>query len=300
MNKSHSKGRLTSLAKWLGVAALVVVSAQATAQIRNTRHNLGSDPSAGIADRNRTAGTEEICVFCHTPHGASTATDAPPLWNKRLTTAAGTAGYNYYNTTWSSTIDGKVLTAGSASIACLSCHDGSQAMDNIINAPGSGGFDSTGGGDNGQTGAAWNWTSKSGGTFVNTEGVLSTTNVANLGGDLRNDHPIGIQYCGGGPSVAAAGAACADVDFRAPASAVVGSTTVFWVNTNATGWDSVTPGTREKTDMILYNRDFTSAGAAGVFPSVECASCHDPHVSTQTFLRRQNTGSAVCLACHNK
>ena len=42
--------------------------------------------------------------------------------------------------------------------------------------------------------------------------------------------------------------------------------------------------------------------------SVECGSCHDPHVesgtgtpaSGQTFLRIANSGSAVCLACHNK
>ena len=38
------------------------------------------------------------------------------------------------------------LSVGSVSLACLSCHDGAQAMDNLINAPGSGGYDVTGGG----------------------------------------------------------------------------------------------------------------------------------------------------------
>ena len=52
--------------------------------------------------------------------------------------------------------------------------------------------------------------------------------------------------------------------------------------------------------MVLYRRTFT----AGVGPSVECASCHDPHVeetaTRKTFLRIANTGSALCLTCHNK
>ena len=48
--------------------------------------------------------------------------------------------------------------------------------------------------------------------------------------------------------------------------------------------------------MILYTRNF----AAGSGPSVECASCHDPHTETTTFLRTSNDDSAVCLACHIK
>jgi hypothetical protein len=71
---------------------------------------------------------------------------------------------------------------------------------------------------------------------------------------------------------------------------------VWWVDTGATGI-----GARSKSDMILYTRTF--AGVNG--PSVECASCHDPHVEAggvagATFLRVSNAGSAVCLACHNK
>lgn len=34
---------------------------------------------------------------------------------------------------------------------------------------------------------------------------------------------------------------------------------------------------------------------------VECSSCHDPHTSTNgLFLRKANTGSALCLGCHGK
>jgi len=34
---------------------------------------------------------------------------------------------------------------------------------------------------------------------------------------------------------------------------------------------------------------------------VQCASCHDPHESVNpAFLRVDNSGSALCLRCHNK
>jgi predicted CXXCH cytochrome family protein len=272
-----------ALVKVTGLVALLAVSSQTLAQgIKNSRHNLSSTNVFG-ADGNKVSNTDEVCVFCHTPHGASNVTGAPPLWNKFL--PATPTGYTTYSTANSSTIDGNVLGIGSVSIACLSCHDGTQAMDNIINAPGSGNYDATGGGTNG---LAWSWT---GSPRATAEGLL--TGIANLTKDLRDDHPIGIQYCGGGPTAAAPGTACRDGDFFAPANGTINAQTVFWVNT--------TGGTagREKTDMILYNRDFVGAG--GVGPSVECASCHDPHNNTNaTFLRISNTGSAVCLACHNK
>jgi hypothetical protein len=269
--------------------------AQATG-IAATKHNLSSGAPAG---QNRvTVGTDEICVFCHTPHGADTAA-AAPLWNKSL----GSLGTPAYTTYSSTTMDGAFATdgpgsgsVGSVSLACLSCHDGTQAMDNIINAPGSGGYDATGGGANGR---AYTWDTSTG--RVNADGKLLNGGgyIANLSSDLSNDHPIGIQYCGGGQSTTATGGACVDKDFKAPNTRLIGTQQVWWVDTSITG--STT--NREKSDMILYTRNFgTTTG-----PSVECASCHDPHVDSAstpgagaTFLRVSNTGSAVCLSCHVK
>lgn len=282
---------------WLaGIAtflfAAVTVSQHAYAGIADTRHNLGS--SNTVAGSNQVTDTAEICVFCHTPHQASDQAGAPPLWNKRLGAGgvpAGGGSYTTYNTATSSTIDGEVLAVGSVSVACLSCHDGTQAMDNIINAPGSGGYDSTGGGTNG-LGYTWNV----GGT-VDANGIL-TSGVALIGTDLSNDHPIGIAYCGGGITGTAT-SGCTDADFKGGgtntglATQSINGTQVWWVDTGASG-----TGTRQKTDMILYTRTFTAGGAG---PSVECASCHDPHTSVNpTFLRTSNAGSAVCLACHVK
>ena len=254
------------------------------AGIADTKHNLGTGNTRPGENR-VTAGTEEICVFCHTPHGADTSAPAP-LWNKRLPVGAS---YTTYATLNSSTIDGTILAVGSVSLACLSCHDGAQAMDNIINAPGSGGYDVTGGG---ALGLGYTWA----GPRVDADGRLTgATNAALLGTDLSNDHPIGIQYCGGGPNATTPSGACRDADFVAPQNATINSNLVWWVDT-AVG----TPGTRQRTDMMLYTRSF--GGTNG--PSVECGSCHDPHtpaVGTQVaFLRISNASSGLCLACHVK
>ena len=56
-------------------------------------------------------------------------------------------------------------------------------MDNVINAPGSDGYVATG-------------------NPIGTLGKMTGTPVPMLGTDLRDDHPISIQYGGGGPTAA--------------------------------------------------------------------------------------------------
>jgi len=294
-------GRVRSRMGWgAALAALLFalcgsVQAQTPVGIATTKHNLGS--GTGPAGRNQTGETAEICVFCHTPHGADTAAPVP-LWNKRLGadgTPAGGGTYTSYATLQTPSLDGTIAPVGSISMACLSCHDGTQAMDNVINAPGSGGVVADGGGNDGRT---WAWT----GATVNATTGRLTSGPALLGTDLSNDHPIGIQYCGGG--LAGAGGTvsgtCRDGDFRAPETQLINGNQIFWVDTGGTG--------KQRTDLPLYQR-----ATGGLGPLVECASCHDPHVSSgqagpagtgqsggETFLRISNANSAVCTACHVK
>jgi hypothetical protein len=294
MAKLSNRRRWGAASAGLLAAWLLTFGGTASAGIADTKHNLGS--GAGLANRNQTSNTAEICVFCHTPHGGST--DAPvPLWNKRLGAAGAPAGggtYTTYDTLQTPSLDGQVAAVGSISMACLSCHDGTQAMDNVINAPGSGGLTTDGGGNDG---LAYTWT----GSTVNAAGRLSS-GVALIGTDLSNDHPIGIQYCGGGltGSGTSVTGTCLDGDFNQPETKTINGNQIFWVDTG--GAD------KQRTDLPLYQR---SAGGLG--PMVECASCHDPHVSTgqagpattnqtsgETFLRISNASSAVCTACHVK
>ncbi|MCP5236109.1 MAG: hypothetical protein H6945_10280 [Zoogloeaceae bacterium] len=272
--------------KALVLTALALASGVAMAGISNTKHNLTfSGPGPNRLD-NTPTNTQEICVFCHTPHGSNTDASAP-LWNKNI---PDPSGYSVYSTANSSTIDGSTLTVGSVSAACLSCHDGTQAMDNMINQPGSGATN---------TNLTFNWDTSLGGT---PNGIMGTTTIAMLGQDLTNDHPIGIEYCGGGltGSGSTVNGTCSDSDFFVPSTRVINTQQVFYVNT-AGGTDE-----REKTDIILYTRDFSGVGGDANAPSVECASCHDPHVESKdaatqvAFLRVSQAGSGVCLACHNK
>ena len=284
----NTKGSKAVLAR-MGLAAAFALgtllgATAASAGIANTKHNLST---GGTGNVHVTTGTEEICVFCHTPHGSDT-TAAVPLWNKQLPGST----YTTYSTLNSSTVDGQVLSVGSVSLACLSCHDGTQAMDNIINAPGSGGYQANGGGVDG---LGYTWAGDA--TRVDATGKLATGNIANIGTDLRNDHPIGIQYCGGGPNSTTPAAACKDDDFKKSGdgaglrSATINSQLVWWVDSGTTA------NVRDKNDMILFSRAFDS----GTGPSVECATCHDPHQEANaTFLRISNAASAVCLACHVK
>lgn len=270
------------------LATSLLAGAPAQAGIANTKHNLGSTGTG----TNKFDGTGEICVFCHTPHGANT-TAAVPLWNR---TMAAPATYTTYNSLGTSSLDGLTAPVGSVSLACLSCHDGTQAMNVMINTPGSG-----------TTALAGAWSGAN-----QTLGQLGAGVISNIGVDLKNDHPIGIQYAGGPKSGTVPDAGTAydntlfrDVDFKPAKSDVLNGQSVWWVDT--TGGSA---GTREKTDMQLYtrtgadsvNRNGTlNAGAiTGAQPFVECASCHDPHSENTTFLRISNTGSAVCLACHTK
>lgn len=243
----------------------------------NTKHNLSAGGLNAVSNND---GTREICVFCHTPHGAN-ASAAVPLWNRNI----DPTGYETYDQLGTTTLDASIEPIGSVSVACLSCHDGTQAMDTLINEPGSGvqvpGFRN----------GAWSGQARPAQGRIGRPAVIT-----NLGKDLTNDHPIGIQYAGGGYALSNAGGPGADRDFHTANSEIMGTSRVWWVNTPE-GTQSF-----ERTDMKLYTRVATRGAYVGeAQPYVECASCHDPHVDeTPTFLRVNPAGSAVCLTCHNK
>ncbi|MDP3514023.1 MAG: cytochrome c3 family protein [Sulfuritalea sp.] len=259
----------------LGLGGALLLSAMSMgvqAQISGSKHDLTSTGGAG----NKVSGTgangsPEICVFCHTPHASNSNVNAP-LWNKAVSSSVLTT----YSQTNSSTMDGSVTTGG-VSLACLSCHDGSQSMDVLINIPGSGGL-STGARAYGGAGYTWSATA---------DGKIVQSSIANLGVDLTNDHPIQVPYCGGGMTLSGGAGvltACADADFNAPVTMSANTIAYFDGNSNSK---------RDKADIQLYSRN------SDYF--VECGSCHDPHnTSVGTFLRKSNAASAVCLTCHNK
>jgi predicted CXXCH cytochrome family protein len=100
--------------------------------------------------------TGEICVVCHTPHNADISVTEAPLWNREVTASTFTpygAG--------SLTLDATIGQPDGVSKLCLSCHDGTVALENF------------GGGTTGSN-------------FI--------TGVALLGDDLSNDHPVSFTF----------------------------------------------------------------------------------------------------------
>lgn len=284
--------------RWAAASAVLLATAGvfmgevAGAGIADTKHNLGTQQTG--AGANEFSGTGEICVFCHTPHGADTSAKMP-LWNR----SASSTTYTTYNSLGTLSLDGGTAAVGSTSVACLSCHDGVQAMNTVINAPGSG-LTGNAAWVAGLAGTGWTGNNQTDGKMTGLAAVAKDSD------SLKNDHPIGIQYAGGPNANGVPAAPTAypkanfkDPDFKEAKSTTLGGQQVWWVETGTDG--------RQKTDLPLYARtgqvtftDGTTANIATAQPFVECASCHDPHTSNATFLRVENTNSAVCLACHDK
>ncbi len=143
---SYSDGSLPS---WfgLGLASGSVLAGTAVGSgIEETVHDFSLD----------TWGNGEICVVCHTPHNADTTVTDAPLWNHAVTTETFTL---YDSASFTAT---DIRQPDGVSKLCLSCHDGSVALDSYGGAQG-----------------------------VN---FLTVNSPFNLNDDLSDDHPIAFTY----------------------------------------------------------------------------------------------------------
>lgn len=162
--------RLALVSCVLSLLAADVFAARVS-DISKTRHNL----SASGPGETRATSVNQICVFCHTPHGANTSV-AAPLWNRQLTTASTYTPYT------SSSMDASLqdLTSSGSRI-CLSCHDGTQAIGavNVYNVQTNVTIPMQGTGPGGTIGAG---------------SGKETGYTRHIGIDLTNDHPIAFTY----------------------------------------------------------------------------------------------------------
>jgi predicted CXXCH cytochrome family protein len=219
--------RLTAV---LAVVVLAFAAQPALAQVVGSMHDLGSGGAGGFTATN----TDQVCVFCHTPHQAAAANSQDPLWNHSL---SAVASYGVYGSTTMNAvptdIGGAVAGAAPVSNLCMSCHDGTVGVGTLYKDP------TTGTPDNSAT---------------------TISGSALVGTSLTDDHPVNFTYD--------AALATADTELVTPNSA-------------------------------------TSVDAGGNIPlfgaTVQCASCHDPHDTTNTpFLVVSNANSALCTSCHQK
>ncbi len=309
-----------------------ISKAGAINSIADTRHNMTVSYSSGghVMDgfRNDYGG---VCIYCHTPHGANKQIQAP-LWNRTVSYG------NYMIYDKPTTLMRPVDQPGPSSLTCLSCHDGTIAIDSVLNMPYAGRSPDNSGATNNELGTSNtafldSWAANPAGlATANNHLALgfefggnpgpgpSTPGCAHchdgspngftvpvpdfrafmLGTDLRNEHPVGITF----PDTYTPA-----TDFNEPDVKLPGKMAFFDTNGN---------NYADKDEVRLYD--------SGNGYKVECASCHDPHgvesggVGTSTrfspsFLRVNNGiagnhagtagivshgASALCLTCHTK
>ena len=260
------------------IAAVILVSSFAIASVGKVKGSMHDFSVGGGSQVYQSSTYSQTCVFCHTPHNAG---KTGLLWNKAIN---GNTNFRLY--TSSSTLTNTVrkfssLSAGSPSLLCLGCHDGKTAMNVLHNTGGGAGVNASGAGY--PAGSEYIQTTTTGfGPLVMPKGGFTdffgnVTPQANLGfeggndtkGDnLTDDHPIGFSY------------------------------------TDAVA-DKVAAGSSALNAKGSVNSAIRFFGAKNI---VECSTCHDPHVdyspggnpALKPFLVMSNSGSALCLSCHNK
>ena len=103
------------------------VSGAKSGSILNSKHNL----SVSGPGRIKAVKEKEVCIFCHTSHGA--AVDGP-LWNRSLSPAKS---YRLPSTTQSPSLLSRPANPPDGdSRLCLSCHDGTVALGAVLNRGG--------------------------------------------------------------------------------------------------------------------------------------------------------------------
>lgn len=169
----------------------------------------------------RVQGTQtQICIYCHTPHNSSATM---PLWNR----TASTPTVDYTSPSLNST-----RVAYENAQLCLSCHDGADL-----------------------------------GTVMEDFGVSLATTPANLvgrsseiGTDLSNDHPVGIQITGNDAGI--------ETLVLMKGKGIAGSTYKFF------------------------------GAGSDVMDCATCHDVHNGPAGTVKFLRNVLTDSTLCLDCH--
>jgi predicted CXXCH cytochrome family protein len=275
---------MTTALAGLAALALGLTAFGASAPIANSKHNMN------LVFGNGTIQNNEVCLPCHSAHSRQPE-DMEFLWNHEMpTTEYKTYALSGTNASLN------VGDLDEVSKMCLSCHDGTVAVDSYYST----------------IGAA------PGATLVNGTHKLGAGNDA-LGnstagfvvgggtGDLTHDHPVGIRYPGLSPTTGTW--TKGSWRFKDPTK----FTSAKYISADQTGAPA---GDYNYTNYQKYdaatktfsNISAVGGGAIGLekMPGdtyatvIGCAACHTPHTSTYNFLRMPNTNSQLCLTCHDK
>ncbi len=203
-----------------------------------------------------------LCVFCHTPHKGQASL---LLWNHRM------SGSNYQwsdvagaggKTTGGTSYPTNLRTWSGSTAKCLSCHDGTVSVGSLY----------------------WSDARPTPNVTMTGPDVSGTGQLSNpsyiitdpaTGADLSGNHPVGVPY-----------------SFDRVASTYNGITTGPDVQLQE--W------VPRPTGVKVFGTGGGGAPVAGA-AGIECASCHNPHGTTNKYFLRVTTASSqLCLSCHVK
>jgi predicted CXXCH cytochrome family protein len=227
----------------------------------NSPHNLsvsGGKGAHGIAyDEIR------VCVFCHTPHNALQTSSLAPLWNRPLPNGGGYVMYQSDSYNLKVTSRSNVPTG--ASRVCLSCHDGTLALNSY-------------GGKILKAGS-------SGNTPTTMPSDPVTSRNSNLTTDLSDDHPISFEYSATLASQAQlVQAAALPPAVRLDRNNNLQCTACHDPHDNSYG-----------NFLVLNNGDSTKPDYNPTVSSPLCVACHAP---TGWNSSSPHYAGAGCLNCH--
>jgi predicted CXXCH cytochrome family protein len=267
----------------LVIPVILLLSQVSRADVTTTKHNLSVTGPGSIRSTTET----QICIFCHAPHNSA---PSAPLWNRR------DPGSNYLPYT-SSTALAYTGQPNGSSLACLSCHDGTIALGDLLSQS----------------------------TTVPMSGGVTNLPVgsSNLGTDLSDDHPISFNYS---PTLPAQhGGELVDPStlvgkVKLDASGQMQCTTCHDPHDNTYGQFLVMANTASALCVTchLENGWSTSShrlsnatwngGGLDPWPHTTettvaanaCENCHQPHsAGGKKWLLNHQAEETNCYACHN-
>lgn len=268
----------------LAVLAAATASAQGRGfgLVKNTPHNLSVSGPGGV----RATAESEICVFCHTPHGAAVGPGA--LWNR----VDAPTTYQIYR---SSSLKATIGQPTGTSKLCLSCHDGTVALGQLRSRSQLVAFQHAGG--------------------------KMPPGRANLGTDLSDDHPISFPYSssisGGNTKLLPPTAIVPPVtldengELQCSSCHTVHDNTHgnFLVSPDDAGAlclschsDPSWPASDHATSGIPVPNNVAAALGAdrGSVAANACKNCHRPHgAGRPSWILHLENSSALCLDCHD-
>lgn len=242
-------------------ASIALLCAAPAASALNIQASKHNFQLATNAVRVAAGGTED--GLCVFCHTPHKGNSSLLLWNHQL--SANT--YSWTDVTGGKTTGGttyptNLRTWSGSTVKCLSCHDGTVSVGALYWS------NATAAPSVAMTGPD----ADPDGSIGNSAYIIPD---AATGADLKGNHPVGVPY-----------------SYNNASSTYNGITT--GPDVKLAEWVSAPTGVK------IFGAGGGGAPVAGA-AGIECASCHDPHGTGNTFfLRITKAGSQLCLGCHVK